>query len=395
MDVDESATPVTSFDATAGENFTVTLDLTDMFSDEDGDSLFAYTLKDAPEWLTVLRVEYNDEGQVTGYVLDVKPPAGDDMSAEGVKIVATDQGGASGYATFSVIVDDGNDVPTAINLTNLDGTDNAFFDLEVDEHATGTMLGYVSVDDQDDPRHSHGQHVWTVDDDNEETFEIAEMNGRQVLKLKDDAMIDFEAEGGDSITLTVTATDGGRAAKSQSITVEVNDMNDPVVVANEPGSWWVTINGELDPETVAEGALLDFSLETEDDTLPLFTDQDAAAATIPDPSDSTMSLMIGKLTYAFVSGAPDWLEIDADTGRIYSKAGEEDDELPTRGVHTITVSATDGAGSSQEASFKLAVVVSDPDNDDNDQTQIESARGVDIDENPEAGTVVATFTIDG
>ena len=394
MDVDESATPVTSFDATAGENFTVTLDLTDMFSDEDGDSLFAYTLKDAPEWLTVLRVEYNDEGQVTGYVLDVKPPAGDDMSVEDVKIVATDQGGASGYAMFNIIVDDGNDVPTAIDLTNMDGTDNAFFDLEVDEHATGTMLGYVSVDDQDDPRHSHGQHKWKVDEDNEETFEIVEMNGRQVLKLKDNAMIDFEAEGGDSITLTVTATDGGRAAKSQSITVEVNDMNDPVVVANEPGSWWVTINGELDPETVAEGALLDFSLETEDDTLPLFTDQDAAAATIPDPSDSTMSLMIGKLTYAFVSGAPDWLEIDADTGRIYSKAGEEDDELPTRGVHTITVSATDGAGSSQEATFKLAVVVSDPDNDDNDQTQIESARGVDIDENPVAGTVVATFTIE-
>ena len=393
MDVDESATPVTSFDATAGMDFTVTLDLTDMFSDEDGDSLFAYTLKDAPEWLTVLRVEYNDEGQVTGYVLDVKPPAGDDMSAEGVKIVATDQGGASGYAMFNIIVDDGNDVPTAINLTNPDGTDNAFFDLDVDEHATGTMLGYVSVDDQDDPRHSHGQHKWKVDEDNEETFEIVEMNGRQVLKLTDEAMIDFEADGGDSITLTVTATDGRGAAKSQMITVEVNDMNDPVVVANEPGSWWVTINDDLDPEDVAEGALLDFSLETEDDTLPLFTDQDAADASIPDPSDSTMSLMIGKLTYAFVSGAPDWLEIDADTGRIYSKAGEEDDELPTRGVHTITVSATDGAGSSQEATFKLAVVVSDGDNDDNDQTQIESASGMDIDENPEAGTVVATFTI--
>ena len=229
---------------------------------------------------------------------------------------------------FDIIVDDGNDVPTAINLTNLNESDNAFFDLDVDEHATGTMLGYVSVDDQDDPRHSHGQHKWKVDEDNEDNFEIVEMNGRQVLKLKDDAMIDFEAEGGDSITLVVTATDGGGAAKEQTIQVEVNDMNDPVVVANEPGSWWVTINGELDPETVAEGALLDFSLETEIerevggevDTKPLFTDQDAADATIPDPSDSTMSLMIGKLTYAFVSGAPDWLEIDADTGRIYSKA---------------------------------------------------------------------------
>ena len=393
MDVDESATPVTSFDATAGEDFEITVDLTDMFSDEDGDSLFAYTLQDAPDWLTVLRVEYDDERQVTGYVLDVKPPAGDDKTAEGVKIVATDQGGASGYAMFDIIVDDGNDVPTAIDLTNLDGTDNAFFDLEVDEHATGTMLGYVSVDDQDDPRHSHGKHVWKVDDDNDETFEIVEMNGRQVLKLKDDATIDFEAAGGDRITLTVTATDGGGAAKSQTIQVEVNNMNDPVVVKNAPGDWWVTIDDDThDPETVAKGAYLTFSLEVEGiDTLPLFTDEDAADASIPDPSDPTMSLMIGKLTYAIVDG-PDWLEIDMN-GVFTNKAGAEDDELPERGVYDITVSATDGAGDTAQATFKLAVAVSGAADADNEDPDIGSRQEFNVLENSLADTVVATFTV--
>ena len=387
---------LTLLEATSGEAVvTMTLDLDGTFDDEDGDVNFRYTLsEDTPSWVQLINVVYvtNEDGTIsaTGDLV-TEPPGHDPVGAFMVTIIATDDGGAAGTASFEIIVDDGNDVPTAIDLTNPDGTDNAFFDLEVDEHEQGTVLGTLTVEDQDSEHHSHGQHTWEVDND---SFEIVPMDGANpVLKLKDDAMIDFEMTP--SIELEVTATDGGGASESQIIQVQVNDMNDPVVVANQPGNWWVTIDDDLDPEDVAEGAYLDFSLETEaaGDSLPLFTDQDAADASIPDPSDSTMSLMIGKLTYAFVSGAPDWLEIDADTGRIYSKAGEEDDELPTRGVHTITVSATDGAGSSEQATFKLAVVVSDGDNDDNDQTQIESASGMDIDENPEAGTVVATFTI--
>ena len=386
--------PMENLAVTAGASISETIELGDMFSDEDGETNFRYTLEvpDDTDWLTLINVTYHDDDDtVTGELVGTVP-SGDDVSLIGVKIVATDDGGpggepASGSASFNVIVDDGNDSPTAIHLENPDGTDNAFFDLEVNEHDTGTKLGYLTVDDQDDARHPHGQFVdddgeltWTVsDDDNFELVKVDEHGRKVELKLKDDAEIDFEEDA--AITLTVTATDGGMAVETQMIEVQVLDMNDPVVVANEPGSWWVTIDDNLDPETVAEGAYLDFSLEVEgDDTLPLFTDEDESGDN-------------AKLTYAFVSGAPDWLEIDGDTGRIYSKAGEEDDELPTRGVHTITVSATDGAGSSQEATFKLAVVVSDDDNDDNDQTQIESASGMDIDENPEAGTVVATFTI--
>ena len=375
-DVDESAQAVSSFDATAGVNFQLQLDLKAMFADEDGDTIFTYRLDDAPDWLTVLNVQYGDDGEVTGMTLSAAPPAGADMPAEGVKIVATDEGGASGYAMFDIIIDDGNDVPTAIHLFNQDDNSrNDFFDLEVDEGEQGTLLGYLTVEDQDDPRHSHGQHTWAVDNT---AFEIVDVDGRQTLKIKDDAMIDFEA--GATITLMVTVTDGGMGSKTQRIDVEVNDMNDPVVVANEPGNWWVTIDETTDPEMVAKGAYLTFDLEVEGDTLPLFTDADVSG------DNAT-------LTYAIVSG-PDWLEIDAMTGRITNKAGAEDDELPEGGVYDITVSATDGGGSSAQASFKLAVAVSGADDADNDQPDIGSRQEFDIAENSAAGTtVVATFTV--
>ena len=374
---------LTFLEATSGEHVdTMKLDLDGTFDDEDGDVNFRYTLsEDTPPWVQLINVVYvtNEDGSISATGdLETTPPGHDPVGAFTVTIIATDDEGAAGTASFDIFVDDGNDVPTAIDLTNLNGSPNDFFDLEVNEGAQGIELGYLTVEDQDDPLHSHGQHTWMTDNDN---FVVEEMNGRQVLMVADDAEIDFEE--GAAITLTVTATDGAMAAETQIIQVQVNDMNDPVEVANQPGNWWVTIDDDLDPETVAEGAYLDFSLETDGDTLPLFTDGDESGDN-------------AKLTYAFVSGAPDWLEIDGDTGRMYSKAGEEDDELPTRGVYEITVSATDGAGSSEssaEATFTLAVVVSDGDNDDNDQTQIESASGMDIDENPMAGQVVATFTI--
>ena len=378
--------------ATAGEGVVqMKLDLGEMFSDQDGDSLFRYHLEDAPSWLTLINVVYADDGSVTGILMGTVPVGNVGVHTD-VKIVATDEGGAEGYATFDLIVDDGNDTPTAIHLTNTDDTDNAFFDLEVDEHAQGTMLGYLTVDDQDDPRHPHGQHTWKVDEANEANFEIVQSNGRQLLKLKDNAAIDFEEDA--SISLIVTVTDGGEATKSQTIQVEVNDMNDPVVVANQPGNWWVTINEDaVDPETVAEGGYLTFALEVEGtDTLPLFTDQDAADASIPDPADPTMNLMIGKLTYAIITG-PDWLEIDPDTGVITNKAGVEDDELPERGVYDVTVSATDGAGSRQTASFKLAVAVSGADDADNEDPNIGSRRELSVAENSAEGTIVATFTV--
>ena len=375
--------PLKNLTATAEGNVVqMTLDLGNMFSDEDGETNFRYHLEDAPAWLTLINVQYSDDGSVTG-VLSGTVPAGVDVSALDVKIVATDDGGptgmeASGAALFNIVIDDGNDRPTKITLTNPDGEENIYYQLEVNENdGSGMVLGTLTVDDQDNPLHPHGQHVWSVNNPNFEA--MVSDDGTVTLKVKDGAMLDHEAA--ESLTLMVTAADKGTPAlsKTQAITVTVHDMNDPVMVANAPGNWWVTVDEDEDPEMVAKGAYLTFSLETQaaGDTLPLFTDQDVDGAN-------------AALTYS-ISGA-DWLEIDA-MGTITNKAGKEGDELPERGVYDITVTATDGAGSTQSATFKLAVAVSGMNNEDNEEPDIGSRDEINVTENARAGTVVASFTV--
>ena len=370
---------MTNLIATAGTGVVqMTLDLGAMFSDEDGDTNFRYHLEDGPDWLKLINVQYGSDGSVTGQLVGTAPTNAEPERLN-IKLVATDEGGASGDATFNVVLDDGNDRPTNITLTNADGTVNAFLDVDVNENdATGKTLGYLDVDDQDSELHPNGQHKWTVDknDPNKDNFKFVVMDdGRVAFKVVDG--VTFDHEKTDSITVTVTATDQGtpKYAISEDITVDINDQNDDPIVKNAPGNWWVTAPDNLDEEDVVAGGWLIFEVENQDDddAFPLFTDQDA--------DDN-------ELSYSLVN-SPSWLEIDAETGVIQNTKGA----VPVRGVYDVTVRATDSDDASAQASFKLAVAVSDEGNDDNDRPDIERGSGNDIDENSAAGTVVATLTI--
>ncbi len=372
--------PMQNLIATAGTGVVqMTFDLGAMFSDEDGDTNFRYHLEDGPAWLKLINVQYGSDGSVTGQLVGTAPA---DALPEtlNIKLVATDEGGASGDVTFNVILDDGNDTPTNITLTNADGTENAFLDVDVNENDdTGAILGYLDVDDQDSELHPNGQHIWTVDknDPNMEKFEIVVMDdGRVAFKVEDGVTFDHEKTS--SITVTVTATDQGKGNLdiSEDITVDINDQNDDPIVKNAPGNWWVTAPDNLDEEDVVAGGWLIFEVENQfdEDAFPLFTDQDA--------DDN-------KLSYSLVGDSPSWLEIDAETGVIQNSKGA----VPVRGVYDVTVRATDSDDATAQASFKLAVAVSDDGNGDNDRPDIERGSGNDIDENSAAGIVVATLTI--
>ena len=374
---------MTNLIATAGTGVVqMTVDLGAMFSDEDGDTNFRYHLEDGPDWLKLINVQYGSDGSVTGQLVGTAP---DEALPEtlNIKLVATDEGGASGDVTFNVILDDGNDRPTKITLTNADGTANAFLDVDVDENdATGKILGYLDVDDQDSELHPNGQHLWTVDKDdpNKEKFEFVVMDdGRVAFKVVDGVTFDHEdSSSSSSVTVRVWATDKGaeKYGISELITVDVNDLNDDPIVKNAPGNWWVTAPDNLDEEDVVAGGWLIFQVENQFDmdAYPLFTDQD---------EDDN------ELSYSLVGDSPSWLEIDAETGVIQNTKGA----VPVRGVYDVTVRATDSDDASAQASFKLAVAVSDDDDDDNDRPDIERGSGNDIDENSAAGTVVATLTI--
>ena len=357
--------------ATAGTGVVqMKLDLGEMFSDQDGDSIFRYHLENAPDWFELINVQYGQDGSVTGELVGTVP-AGSDTSAFDVRLVATDQGGASGSTEFNVIVDDGNDSITAWNLINADGTENDFKTVEIAENdASGVVLGTLTAEDQDDPRHPNGRHTFEVAPEFQAQFEAVRQGEDWVLKVKDGVALDFEAAN--TINLEVIAKDGGGSSLARTVTVNVTDNNDRPTVKNEPGNWWVTVDEDLDADDVTAGEWLSFSLETGDDALALFEEVDE--------DDS--------LTYSIVSG-PSWLEIDATTGALQNK----EEMIPTRGIYNVTVRATDESNATAQASFQIAVVLSDEGNADNSEPDIESD-GVDIMENARPGAVVATITIE-
>ena len=371
-DVNEAPVVIGMIDNVAtesGKMIDVEIDLTDLFNDPDhSDTPVRWELTDGPDWLG-LEIEYitDDDGneKTIGHLRGEPPTTGaDSAAAHMVTFTAKDGDGASADTSFYVIVDDGNDDVTGVNLLNDNG--NAIFEADVDEHDdSGKIFGEITVDDIDHPMHPNGMHKVTV---NHGSFEIREAEGKLWLALKPGETLDYERNGG-AVTVRVTAVDmngelnDARTAErtgekykgsydSDSFTIVINDQND-APVAQTVGNWWVTVDDDLEADQVSEGSWLHFQLESEDDndSFPAFKDPDGDT-----------------LTYSISSG-PSWLEIDPDDGTITNA----DDAVPTRGVYRVTVTATDPDGASGSTSFNLNVALSGPANnyqDDNEEPSI-------------------------
>ena len=379
-----------TFSWNVGEDDPYRIDVTKLFEDMDGDTLFDYSISgDKPEWLEL--TEQRVDGKsiiVLGGVPQPKHHAG----YWEVELVATDQGGESGSFMLKIVADDGNDRITGITFADADG-DNPFFEADVNENdMSGVVIGTFTADDPDNELHANGMTTWEVKGDSR--FEIDAKTG--VLMLSEGKYLNHEAMAGDEVTLTVTAIDGGNPedkSMTRSFTVNIVDQND-APKAGAVGNWWVTVDEDLntraekgESDFIGKGSWLSFSLETVmknaqgtvvRDDRPAFTDEDIV------DKDT--------LTYSIVSG-PDWLGIDASTGALFNKEGMAATET---GVERVMVRATDKAGAMADAMFEIAVVVSDKNDSgaftDNDNPDIK-ADEVDIPETAGAGTVVARFTV--
>ena len=359
--------------AYAEDMYEIKLDITNAFDDEDGDTLFTYSIE-GPSWLQLSSPVRGDDNTIV-VTISGNVPAGE-LGVHEVMLYAEDQGGMKGMVSFNVIVDDGNDEITDITLTNRDGTENVLFDVTVDENdESGMVFGYLNSVDLDDPRHPHGAHKedeekWSVSDKN---FEIVEMDGKLALKLKAGMSLDYEAP---PEAVMITVTDGDRPPYSQKLALQINNKNDAPTVANQPGNWWVTVDEDLDADDVGKGEWLTFQIEGAGDPTPLFEDKDAGE----------------ELTYTLSGSGAAFLDIDKD-GVIQNKKGM----IADRGVYDVTVTAKDGGedgAQSVSATFKLAVVLSDEDDEDKATPEIENANGMDFMEGSGAGEVVARFTVE-
>ena len=273
-----------------------------------------------------------------------------------VTLTATDSGGGRGSISFYVIVDDGNDAITDVDL--IDDAGNVAVEADVDENDdSGVVFGEIRVSDQDHAMHPNGMHLIQIlrGDTRSEApnapqdtrFEVKyDDAGIPWLALKAGASLDFEdrtSPGAVEITIRAVDMDGATNSRGtaftgnvefQTVSIVINNEND-APKANTIGNWWVTAAAGQDAEDVGKGAWLRFGLERPDDAKPAFTDPDG------DP-----------LTYS-LSG-PSWVEIDSRNGEITNTKGG----VPVRGVHRLTVTATDPDGESASATFNLAVALS-------------------------------------
>jgi len=94
--------------------------------------------------------------------------------------------------------------------------------LTLGDDAAGAIVAQLAVSDPD----AGDAHVFTVDDDR---FEVAEIDGAMVLKLKDGVSIDYETE--QSVDVAVTVTDSGGASDTLNFPIAIEDVNQAPVIA--------------------------------------------------------------------------------------------------------------------------------------------------------------------
>eukprot|EP00903_Cladosiphon_okamuranus_P002240 g2238.t1 len=194
------------------------------------------------------------------------------------------------------------------------------------EEQLGAEVGTLSVFDPD----VGDTHSFTVSDDR---FEVVAQNGEYVLKLKDDQALDYETET--QVTIEVTATDSGGLSDTETIVIDVIDVEPEGPVDN---------NSPVGPVRDTDTA------------------QNLVAAT------AAAGMVVGLTAFAQDADAGDTVtyeidddrfDIDADTGVVTVASGVT---LVAGETINVTITATSSDGSQSSAVFPVEVTSGGDDN---------------------------------
>ncbi|MDQ8182961.1 putative Ig domain-containing protein, partial [Pelagicoccus sp. SDUM812005] len=282
-------------DQSAHEDSTFTLDASTAFHDVDtGDTLsYSATLENGDPLPSWLSID-SITGELSG------TPENEDVGQISVKIIASD-GVESASSAFTIEVVNTNDGPTASAINDQSVEEDSSFNLDVSSNFSdidpGDELVYEATLENGDPL-----PAWLSFDEDTGVFSGTPENG-DVGEL----------------AITVIASDGESIAES-SFSIQVSNTNDGPTVS------------VIADQSVEEDSA--FSL----DASANFSDADAG------------DILTYSATLENGDPLPSWLSIDAETGLI-SGTPENGDV----GNISVTVTATDEAGSSASDTFSIQV----------------------------------------
>ena len=135
-----------------------------------------------------------------------------------ITITSTDSGGLTTSEDFSLTVNDINDAPSAIEVSNL----------QTDENSIGALLDSIVITDEDAASEIYS---YEISGDDADSFEVVEGQ----LKVKSDVSLDYETKASYSITLT--ATDSTNLSISKDLTITTTNLNDNAPIFTSASSF--------------------------------------------------------------------------------------------------------------------------------------------------------------
>ncbi len=161
-------------------------------------------------------------------------------ASHGIRVIVQDSDGASFKKVFTISINDLNDAPQSVTLSNNNVLENL---------AAGSLIGQLQIEDEDTSDSHLLELVAGSGDSGNDLFEISD--GSLLSKWK----FDFEQQN--EYSLRVKVTDGGGAAIETVLNVVISDDNDePTAIALS--------NNALDENLGADAKIGLFSVTDED-----------------------------------------------------------------------------------------------------------------------------------
>ena len=258
------------------------------------------------------------------------------QSSYDLVLVTTDRDGASLQQSFTITIEDVNDVPTSLSLSN---------DVVKEKQESYTVMGILSTDDEDDPN-MDSVYTYSVNND---TFTIDNDT------LKTNRELDFETQS--EYLVAITTLDGRGGTRTQDFPLKVSNVNEPPTA--------ITLSTDQIAENNPSDTLIGILSTTDEDLLNNNKSNDTHSYTLVEDTDKNI------------------FTIQADRLKTKVRFNYEQRES-----YPISILVTDKEGSAHMESFTIAI------QDRNDVPLDISLSKNTVTENKNIGTVIGILSTD-